>query len=282
MPPSAVDLHLHSYYSDGTFSPEEVVSTAAARGLRTIALTDHDTVAGLGEARQAATRHGLRLIAGLELSSLEGGTELHLLGYFVDDTDAAFRSKLAELQSRRVERIRKMVARVNALGQPVTVEEVLALASHGTVGRLHLARALVARGCVATVEAAFDRWLAEGGPGYVREHPLSAREAIRLIRGVGGVPILAHPSTMRRDELIPKLREMGLAGLEAHHSSHSADTIERYVTLAREQGLLVTGGSDCHGMAKGRIIMGEVDVPEHVVSDLEQWRKQHVDATFNR
>lgn len=270
-----VDLHLHSDYSDGTFTPTEIVARAQQAGLRCIALTDHDTMDGYAEAAQAAAARGVELLPALELSSLNG-VECHILGYLVDAAQPALRATLAELRLRRVARITHMVERLQQAGVRLTTDHVLTIAGRGTVGRLHLARALVQCGAVRNTEEAFPKYLSPGRPGYVPEHKLKPAEAIALIRQVGGVPVLAHPCDLKHPEQeIQELCAAGLAGLEVFHSRHTASHIRQFTEIAKQQGLLMTGGSDCHGMAKGRPLLGTVKAPYRMVEELRAWQQQH-------
>lgn len=270
-----VDLHLHSDYSDGTFTPTEVVERAHQAGLGCIALTDHDTMDGYPEAAAAAAARGLELLPALELSSLNG-FECHLLGYLVDPEQAAFQQTLAALKLRRVARMTHMVERLQQIGVRITTTQVLEIAGRGTVGRLHLARALVGCGVITKPEEAFPKYLSPGRPGYVPEHQLKPAEAIALIRQAGGVPVLAHPCDLKHpDQEIHELRDAGLAGLEVYHARHTASDIKRFAQTAKTLGLLMTGGSDCHGLAKGRPLVGTIAVPYRFVEDLKAWQARH-------
>jgi 3',5'-nucleoside bisphosphate phosphatase len=243
-----VDLHTHSTASDGLLAPQELVEEAARRGLTTIALTDHDTVRGVDEAVAAGERLGVEVIPGVELGSDVAGREVHLLGYFVDPTSSALLAALQGLAARRRDRMALMVARLNDLGVPVALDEVLALAGPGSVGRPHLARALVGRGVATSVSDAFDRFLAAGRPAYVRRQPFTPEEAVALILAAGGVPTLAHPLTTGDPEaMVERLNPAGLAGLEVYYGEYDAETREWLRALADRHGMVPTGGSDYHG-----------------------------------
>ena len=213
---NGVDLHTHSTYSDGLLSPAALVEEAAARGVRFLALTDHDTVAGIAEARAAGGRHGVEVIPGVELSAaLAPGAEVHLLGYCVDVTDAALLAGLAAYARAREERMERMVDRLRRVGAPVDPDRVRVIAGHGTVGRPHLARALVEAGHAADVADAFARYVGSGRPAFVPRPRVDPRDAIALVRAAGGVPVLAHPySAGGVESVLDRLVPAGLAGME--------------------------------------------------------------------
>ncbi|MFQ5839995.1 MAG: PHP domain-containing protein [Candidatus Methylomirabilales bacterium] len=268
------DLHLHSWYSDGTWAPTEVVSRAAHLGLNPIALTDHDTVGGIAEARRAGSEFGIEVIPGVELSARDRGREIHLLGYFIDWKDPQLSVRLHRLTDERQARLNAILARLQDLGIPLTRHEVEHLGSRGTIGRLHVARALVARGAVASIEEAFSRYLGHGKPAHVEHSDLGPEEAIGLLRQVGGVPVLAHPGH-GFISLLPQLVAAGLAGLEVHHPSHSPEKILLLLQAASKFGLVVTGGSDCHGLAKGEPLIGRTRLgPDHVAALRARWRRE--------
>ncbi|SED71366.1 hypothetical protein SAMN05216532_5441 [Streptomyces sp. 2231.1] len=250
-----VDLHCHSTASDGTDTPAELVRNAAAAGLDVVALTDHDTTRGYGEAI-AALPAGLTLVTGAELSCRIDGVSMHLLAYLFDPEEPALLAERELVRDDRVPRARGMVSRLNALGVPVTWEQVERIAAGGSVGRPHVATALVELGVVATVSDAFtEEWLADGGRAYVPKHETDPFEAIRLVKGAGGVPVFAHPAAVKRGRTVPEsaIAEMaaaGLDGIEVDHMDHDADARTRLRALADELGLLVTGSSDYHGSRK--------------------------------
>ncbi|MFF8866666.1 PHP domain-containing protein [Streptomyces sp. NPDC015139] len=250
-----VDLHCHSTASDGTDTPAELVRNAAAAGLDVVALTDHDTTRGYGEAI-AALPAGLTLVTGAELSCRIDGVSMHLLAYLFDPEEPALLAERELVRDDRVPRARGMVARLNALGVPVTWEQVERIAAGGSVGRPHVATALVELGVVPTVSDAFtEEWLADGGRAYVPKHETDPFEAIRLVKGAGGVTVFAHPAAVKRGRTVPEpaIAEMaaaGLDGIEVDHMDHDADARTRLRALADELGLLVTGSSDYHGSRK--------------------------------
>ncbi|MFF0459937.1 PHP domain-containing protein [Streptomyces mexicanus] len=250
-----IDLHTHSTASDGTDTPAELVRNAAAAGLDVVALTDHDTTRGHDEAR-AALPVGLTLVTGAELSCRLDGVSMHMLAYLFDPTEPALLAERELVRDDRVPRAKAMIAKLNALGVPVTWEQVARIAGDGSVGRPHVASALVELGVVPTVSDAFtDQWLADGGRAYVEKHETDPFEAIRLVKGAGGVCVFAHPAAAKRGRTVPEsaiaeLAAAGLDGIEVDHMDHDPDTRARLRGLAKDLGLLVTGSSDYHGSRK--------------------------------
>jgi predicted metal-dependent phosphoesterase TrpH len=250
------DLHSHSNASDGTTPPADVMARAAAAGLDVIALTDHDTVAGHAEAAAALTP-GLTLLPGMELSCRRDGHSVHMLAYLFDPAHAELAAELARITGSRVSRARAMVARLAELGVPVTWEQVSEIAGGGVVGRPHIARALAAAGVVATPADAFSPdWIGAGGRAYVSRYALDPSRAIALVRAAGGVTVLAHPRGAGRgwaipDEVIAELAAAGLTGVEINHPQQDEEQRQRLRALARELGLVPSGGSDDHGELTG-------------------------------
>ncbi|HEU4399453.1 MAG TPA: PHP domain-containing protein [Actinomycetota bacterium] len=251
------DLHTHSTFSDGTLDPEQVVELAATRDLTGIALTDHDTTEGVERARLAARATGLEVLLGCELSAEQDGGPVHVLGYGFDPEEPAFAARRAWIRAGRVGRARRMVERLRALGADVDLDRVLELAGSGSVGRPHVAAAMVEAGVVADIEAAFaPEWIGTGGRAYVAKDAVGPVEAVELIRGAGGVAVLAHPSLHAGAGAVPEpvIRAMataGLDGLEVDHPDQAAAERARLRALAGELGLEVTGASDCHGALYG-------------------------------
>ncbi|MGH2499361.1 MAG: PHP domain-containing protein [Candidatus Limnocylindria bacterium] len=270
---SAVDLHTHSLRSDGAYEPAELVRRAAERGVRVQALSDHDTLAGVAEAAAAAAPLGVRIIAATELNTESEWGDAHVLGYFLDPADAALEGRLHELREARARRIERMVERLNELGHPVALTRVLELARGGALGRPHLATALLEAGLVTSFDAAFETILSKRSPAYVPRAGLTPLEAVDLVRAHGGVPSLAHPGTVVDvDALLPRLVERGLAGLECYYVTHGPADTARYLALARQHGLVPTGGSDFHGRGEHGAALGGVFVPPECVDALEARR----------
>ena len=229
-------------------------------GLEVMAITDHDAIGGLAAARRAAPP-GLVVLTGAELTCSIDGREAHILAYGVDANDPTFALALERFRLQREERARAIVERLNALGVEMEYAEVAGISGHGTVGRPHLAQALLARGVVGNLQEAFARFLGRHAPAFVPKPALEPRAAFDLVRGAGGVPSLAHPGTFHRDDLIPVLAREGLAALEVRHTEHSAAQTDHYDRMARQLDLLPTGGSDFHGMPGHRSRLGSPAVP---------------------
>ena len=258
---SRIDLHLHTTHSDGSFSTAEVMAFAKQAGLTALAITDHDIVDGIPEATAIGKELGIEVVPGVEISSRLGESELHILGYFMQWTDPQLAQRLKTLRDSRHLRNPKIVQRLNELGIPITYEEVRALAGTESVGRPHIARLLMEKKFVTSAKEAFDRYLANGRPAFVdRELPEPA-EAVRWIREAGGVPVLAHPTWVRTSAeglrvLVRELKAAGLGGIEVHYSTHTPSQTTEYLYLATQCDLLVTGGSDFHGVTKPDIEVG--------------------------
>jgi 3',5'-nucleoside bisphosphate phosphatase len=267
--PAFADLHLHTLFSDGTYTPEELVQHAARQHLAAIALTDHDTVEGCARTAAACAQVGIEFFPAVELTCELDQAELHLLAYGVDIDHPGLLAAMDQFQQVRQNRIREMVTRLNQLEVPLQAHTVFALANCRSPGRPHVGRALVAGGFCSSVDEAFDRFLKRNRPAWVPKFKISARDALTLIHQSGGLAVMAHPALNRIDHLIPDLVAMGLDGLECFHTKHNTGTTAHYQTLARHHGLLVTGGSDCHGMAKGKPLIGTVRLPYEFVERLK-------------
>lgn len=245
-----IDLHSHSRASDGQFPAGEVAERAAAGGVRVWALCDHDTVAALPEAAEAAARHGLRFVPGIELSAFLDRKEIHLLGHFVDPSHPALQRFEDLLALKRRERNLQIVEKLATLGVRIRVEDIEKFSGGKTIGRPHVARAIVETGMVSTVKEAFDLYLGEGKPAYVQRYRLEADEAVRLVRSAGGTVTVAHPgvSRLERGDAM-RLKEAGVDGIEVQHAEHGPSTREKYLRLAEELDLVPSAGSDYHGPA---------------------------------
>ncbi|MFD7878717.1 PHP domain-containing protein [Streptomyces sp. NPDC059766] len=250
-----IDLHCHSTASDGTDTPAELVRNAAAAGLDVVALTDHDSTRGYAEAT-AALPQGLTLVTGAELSCRVDGVGMHMLAYLFDPEEPALLAERELVRDDRVPRAQGMIAKLNELGVPVTWQQVARIAGDGSVGRPHVATALVELGVVPSVGDAFTPdWLADGGRAFVEKHETDPFEAIRLVKAAGGVTVFAHPAAAKRGRTVPEstiaeLAAAGLDGIEVDHMDHDEDTRVRLRGLAADLGLLVTGSSDYHGSRK--------------------------------
>ncbi len=273
------DLHLHTLYSDGTFGPEELAARGKRLGLAAMALTDHDTVEGCAPMAAACRALGIEFLTGTELTAEHDGFEVHILAYLVDPANPRLLAELAQFQTVRQDRIREMVARLNQLNVPLEAERVFALANCRSPGRPHVARALVSGGLCGSLDEAFERFLKKNRPAWVPKFKMSAAHAIELVHQAGGLAVLAHPGLNRTDDVISGMVAAGLDGLECFHSKHSTTMIERYLVLAEAHGLVVTGGSDCHGRSKGRPLIGKVKLPYAHVLRLKERASRQRDAT---
>jgi len=263
------DLHLHTRFSDGTWNPEELAQKAREYDLAAISLTDHDTLEGCPATAEACKGMGVEFIPGTELTAEQQGHEIHILAYCINIQDALLLSEMRKFQAVRQNRVREMVARLNDLRVPLKAEAVFALANCQAPGRPHVARALVQAGLCGSLDEAFERFLKKNRPAFVPKFKMSAADAIALIHQAGGVAVMAHPGLNRADEVIPGMVEAGLDGIECFHTKHSTVTSGHYLQMADRFGLLVTGGSDCHGMTKGAPLIGTVKIPYHHVEKLK-------------
>lgn len=266
-----VDLHVHSTASDGKFSPEEIVGLAAKIGLKVMALTDHDSIEGVVPALQAAKAYpGLRLIPGVEISTDMPEGQAHVLGYFIDFHGDELKSALEMFRNSRERRARGMVDKLRGLGIDIAWERVQEIAGEGAVGRPHIAQALLEKEYISSFVEAFNRYIGQDGPAYVEREKMTPVEAVELIKLVKGMPVLAHPFTINGPEaMLPALTEAGLIGIEAYYKDYTPDQIDTLVRLAEEHGLIVTGGTDYHGIDdKNEVMLGGVDVPMASVEKL--------------
>lgn len=262
---SEIDLHIHSTFSDGVLRPSEIVDLASRQGVAAIAITDHDTAAGTAEAVKRGGELGLEVLAGIEISSWHGDTSMHILGYCFDHEDKEFSSRLQLLQDGRQIRNARIIENLNKLGIRVDTSELLQYSEYGQTGRPHIAKLLVDKGVTRTIDLAFKHYLGRGAAAYAERFRFSARDAIAMIRGAGGIAVLAHPasldSTLRSiPGLLRELCSVGLDGVEVYYPAHSRKTVKALLKMADEFGLLITGGSDFHGM-------------ERTGHNLEDWRK---------
>lgn len=278
-----IDLHSHSTVSDGSESPTAVIRTAAAeKNLRALALSDHDTVEGLDEAFEEASKYeGFELIPAIEISAEYGDGTIHILGYFIDRENPKLLAQLKVLQQAREERNPQIIAKLNELGLEITEEEVNKIAGQGVVGRPHIARALIDKGYVKDSQEAFEKYLKKNGPAYINKERFSQKDSIKMIHDAGGVAVLAHPKYVHGgdlkgvEELIASLAANGLDGLEVFYSSHNKKEVKLFKELADKYNLIATGGSDFHGVSKPDIEigtgMGNLKVPyEEIVPRLKE------------
>ncbi len=260
--PGAVDLHTHTTASDGTYAPRDLVAEAASRGVRVLAVTDHDSTEGLAEAiDEAERRKPLEIVPGIEINCDVEGAEIHVLGYLMDWQAEWFQDFCREQRRERRARIHRMVERLAAIGMPLDADEVFAIVKEGSAGRPHVAQVMVARGYVKTVREAFDKYLGSGKPGHVPRKKVTPEDAVRIIRKAGGVPVFAHPGLADRDELIPGLIAAGLMGIECYYTEHSAAQRASYLQICKDHDLVATGGSDFHGPKVRAATLGSPSVP---------------------
>lgn len=265
------DLHLHSNFSDGTLSPEGLVQLALKQGLSAIAVCDHDTVEAIELTIKAAKGKDLEVLPAIELSADYNGQELHLLGYLIDYRNHNLHNKLKFLGEKRIERIKEMIKRLNDIhGMDIDFLEVKEIAGRGTMSRLHLARLMVKKAGVKSISEAFTRYIGDRCQAYVCGFHFSPQEAICLIRDIGGIAVLAHPYTFRRQELILELVDWGVRGLEVYYPEHSQAQTVYYENLANKHNLLITGGSDYHGEIKPQVQLGSIKVPYELVERLKE------------
>lgn len=266
----AIDLHLHSNASDGGFTPAQVVEHAHSIGLKCIALTDHDTIDGIPEAQRRAEELGLPFIPGIEMTALDNGVEVHILGYFIDLNCTQLQEAIKEIHSRIERRVRLIIEKLCNLGIEVSFEEVREAAGKGTMGRPHIARVMFKKGYISSHQEAFDKYIGEGKPAFVEvEDAMSPEEAYHLISKCGGIPAIAHPGYLGRakmmtDDDIFNHRIWGARAIEIFHSKHDNYMINYYLNLAKKYDLGITGGSDCHGNFYPTILMDRKAVPDWV------------------
>lgn len=275
-----IDLHSHTTHSDGSATPFELIGQAREAGASAIAITDHDTVTGLGEGRAAAAELGIEFIDGIEISAEYSPGTMHILGYFIDPTATNFNAVLAQLREARERRNPQIAEHLQALGFDIAYEEVERLAGNKVVGRPHFARLLVERGYAASIQDAFNRFLGKGAAAYVEKARLSPAASVSLIHEAGGVAVLAHPYQLKLasvedvERLIVELAALGLDGIEAIYSRHSQDERQAYARLAERHGLLVTGGSDYHGTYKPDLSIvrgkGDLAVPYELLDEIRR------------
>ncbi len=272
-----VDLHIHTTASDGRLTPEEVVRIAAKQGLSVIAITDHDSLAGIEPALLAAESvPSLRVIPGLEINTDTPNAEVHILGYFIDYRNKGLKQTLERLRNSRETRARKIVAKLGELGIDVAWHRVLELSGGGSIGRPHIAQAMFERGYIPSFQEAFIKYIGRQGPAYVERERLSPQEAVELVVKAGGLPVLAHPANIDDlEELLVELKEAGLVGLEAYYNGYHRKIIDRLVNLATKHGLVTSGGSDFHGLGgDNETPLGGIDVPfdcaENLIALAEQ------------
>jgi len=269
---SRIDLHIHTTCSDGTFTPEAAIRESSRLGMRMVAIADHDITDGVAPALAAAPP-GLTVVPAVEINTDYEAGEVHLLGYWIDLEHQGLQQELARIRNARLERSRHILQKLAGVGCRISEQRVREIAGEGSVGRPHIAAAMVEAGYVRTISEAFDRFIGRRGVAYVERYRITPEEAVGYLQGAGGIPVLAHPVKVKRPGLIERLIPAGLRGIEAFHSDHTSADAASYVALAQRLGLLVTGGTDSHGPHSDRpVAIGSVPVPDWVGDTLLQAR----------
>jgi predicted metal-dependent phosphoesterase TrpH len=270
-----IDLHTHTTASDGQCTPAELVARAASAGVEVLSVTDHDTTAACAPASAACVRAGIEFVAGIEITAVVDGADLHILGYFIDPAAAALAAFLTEQRGRRLDRVRRIIEQLSEHGIHLDVEAVLRPGTDDrskAAGRPWIARAMIAAGHVATIAEAFDRWLSAGRPAFVARLGPTPEVVLSEIHHAGGIASLAHPGLLGRDDLIPGLAHAGMDAIEAYHSKHRPDDTVRYITFADRLGLAVSGGSDYHADPNATIRIAGASLPRELYEALKTRR----------
>lgn len=271
MPEKLIDLHMHTIYSDGRYTPVATVEYAAEKNLSAIAITDHDSFDAIDEARAHAEKLGIEFVTGIELSCTHNDSDIHMLAYFIDHRYRPLADKVKYYQEERLKRGIMIVQKLNELGIDLRMDTVKTIAGSGVVGRAHVADALLKEEFVHTFDEAFNRFLGYHAPAYVAKSYFDPVEAVKLVHDAGGITVMAHPGTVRRDDAIAYLAEIGMDGIEVYHSKHTNTQIRHYKSLAEKHKLLISGGSDWHGRNDPRADMGNQKVPYSVLSRMREY-----------
>ena len=266
------DLHIHTNASDGLLSPAMMIEFASLKGLQAVAVTNHDTTDGIDEAVAAGTAYHLEVIPGIELNAQMDNNEVHILGYFIDRNSYKLQQVLSKMRNARRNRTQKMLEKlIEIYGFSITYDEILNQVQGETIGRPHIARVLVSKGLVRNEKEAFDKYIGTDCPAYVGRYRITPEEAVSLIRDAGGVSVLAHPGLLTAEDSLDKVLKLGIQGIEAYHSKHTQEQSDYYTYMADSHGLVITGGSDCHGdLYNGIPIIGDVSVNTDVINLLRE------------
>jgi len=265
-----IDLHIHTNKSDGLFAPKEIIKLAKENGIKAISITDHDTIDGYYEALDNAKSDGIELVPGIELSCEAEERDIHILGYFIDGKNEEFVNYLHDMRHHRKLRIYKITEKLNALHIEISADSILNDLNNASPGRLHVARKMLEKGKVHSIYEAFAKYIGENSPAYVKKKKISVQDCIKLIHNIGGIAVLAHPGTYRKDHLIKEFKDFGLDGIEVYHSEHQFSDIKRYRETAKSLNLLITGGSDFHGLPEDKREFGKMNVPFSLLENLRK------------
>jgi predicted metal-dependent phosphoesterase TrpH len=264
-----VDLHIHSNQSDGALSYQEIIDYSIKIGLKTISITDHDDISALGEAEKYSMDRGLEFISGIEISAQSKNIDVHMLGYFINHQHAYLKDYVAFFQNERLKRVEKIVKLLNKSGIPLDLETVKSFAQKGSIGRPHIAEAMVKQGLVSGYQEAFNKYIGDGRPYAIAKFKISPEQAISLINHADGICVLAHPGDDFSTDIIHHLIKSGLEGIETIHPRHSQQQVDFYREIVKKNGLIETGGSDCHGKNKGDSLIGRMNVPYSFVQEMK-------------
>lgn len=270
----SADLHLHTCFSDGTFSPKELILKAAELNFNAVSVTDHDTVGGIPEAKKYADSKNIELIAGVEMTAEWYGKEIHVLGYYIEWQEVWFKDLMDKICAFRTERMKKMIKKFSDIDIHLNSGDVFSSGKNDSIGRLHLANVLRDKGIVSSCKEAFWKFIGEGKPCYVKKFVLSPQEAVNIILKAKGIPVIAHPGSNVSEKDILEFKTMGLMGIEVYHPSHSSSQKEFFRNLAEKNGMLITGGSDCHGHAKDKMYLGTVRIGKENIEALKSRKRE--------
>ncbi|TET17267.1 MAG: PHP domain-containing protein [Candidatus Cloacimonadota bacterium] len=270
------DLHIHSRYSDGTYTPLEIVEKAKAKHLDALSITDHDTTKGVDPAKLYGKEMGIRVVSGVELSAIYQDIEIHVLGYLFDEHDKRLYTKLSQMREYREERARGILRKLENYGFTVNFDFVKKLAGEGTIGRPHIAQAMLESRKITNYKEAFVKYIGNGKPCNVLKYRLNPTEAIDLMREAGGIPVLAHPGNIRNDNFVLDLFNFPFLGIEVWHPDHTSRQIKDYLEIAEKRNLLVTGGSDSHGDIPTKALLGGMNVDISIVDSLIQYKETYL------
>jgi len=268
------DLHIHTIFSDGLYTPEEAVRKAKELNFSAIASADHDAVSGIERAEKEGEKIGMEVIPACEFSCLMKNKDVHILAYFLDYKNEKLNDFLKKVQNKRIERAEKIIGNLREQGIKIELKRVLEVAKNGAVGRPHIAQVLLEEGYVQTIEEAFMKFIGYHCPAYVPKMEISPEEALKIIKDFKGISILAHPVAYDFSEIIFPLIKMGIMGIEVYHPDHNEENTKYFLEIAQKYGLLITGGSDCHGGRKGKLFLGEIKLPYFHLSKLKDKKKE--------